>query len=75
MAVKTITQDAYSRLASLKGPSESFSDVIRRVTGKHSLMELAGMLSKKEADGMRSAIRDMRKDADARMERTARELR
>ena len=63
MAVKTITitEDVYTRLAALKGPAESFSDVLRRVTGKHSMMELAGILSKKEADEMRSAIKGMRK--------------
>ncbi|HKZ63962.1 MAG TPA: antitoxin VapB family protein [Thermoplasmata archaeon] len=45
MAVKTITvtEDAYAALAALKRGSESFSDVIRRLTKTNrSLLEFAG---------------------------------
>ncbi|MCI4363715.1 MAG: antitoxin VapB family protein [Thermoplasmata archaeon] len=45
MSVKTVTlaEDAYSALAAQKGQGESFSEVVRRLTGTHrSLMEFAG---------------------------------
>ena len=45
MSVKTVTltEDAYSALAAQKVHGESFSEVVRRLTGTHrSLMEFAG---------------------------------
>ena len=64
MAVKTITitEDAYVQLASLRESDESFSDVILRVAGRSSLLELAGVLSKKDASELESAIKRLRKD-------------
>ena len=52
MATKTIsiTEEAYERLKTRKAKNESFTDVINRVTGKRSLLELAGILSDEEAD-------------------------
>ena len=40
MSVKTVTlsKDAYDALASLKGESESFSEVVRRLTGARTLL-------------------------------------
>jgi predicted CopG family antitoxin len=40
MAVKTVTlsQDAYDALSALKAEGESFSEVIRRVTGAQTLL-------------------------------------
>lgn len=74
MAVKTITitEDAYTRLAALKTANESFSDVIRKVVGKNSLLDLIGALKKENAIALRKAVREVRADADARVERTAR---
>jgi predicted CopG family antitoxin len=63
MSVKTITvtEDAYNHLAARKGPGESFSDVVIRLTGGHSLLELAGILSKKEGEEVERAIKTGRK--------------
>ncbi len=62
MATKTIsiTEEAYERLRIQKAQKESFSDVINRVTGKRSIMELAGILSDEEANKMKEHIKEMR---------------
>lgn len=57
----TITVEAYERLSSVKEERESFSDVINRITGKYSLLSLAGILSDKESEDMKMHIRDLRK--------------
>ena len=59
MATKTIsiTEDAYSRLASRKHEKESFSEVINRITNKTSLLDFAGLLSKEEADKLEEDIK------------------
>ena len=77
MAVKTITitEDAYNHLATRKAPGESFSDVVLRITGGHSLLELAGILSKKEAEEVKHAIRAGRKRSRERLKRMAQEFR
>jgi len=48
MATKTIsiTREAYDRLKARKGPEESFSDVILRLTDRRPLAEYAGMLAR-----------------------------
>jgi len=56
----TITNDAYERLAALKGRNESFSEVITKITMKHSLLDLIGLLSKEEANELRKNINDTR---------------
>ena len=77
MTVKTltITEDAYTRLAAEKENGESFSDVIRRITGKRSLLDLVGVLSDKEADELERAVRETRKEMDQRLAKTARAFR
>ena len=77
MATKTltITEDAYERLAKHKEKNESFSDVIVKTFPKHSLLELVGILSHKEADEMRKHIAENRKRSRERMERVAKRLR
>ncbi len=76
MATKciTITLDAYERLASKKEKNESFSEVIKRIIPQHSLLELAGILSDKEAKELKAHIQELRKDMDERVERTAKQL-
>lgn len=77
MSVKTITitEDAYARLSTQKMPGESFSKVIKRITGTNSLMEIAGILSDKEADELRNAVKKIRKDVDEQVKKVAERLR
>jgi predicted CopG family antitoxin len=64
MATKniSISEDAYRRLASLKLPNESFSVVINRLTGKHSLNDLFGVLSRNEANRLAKNIERVRNE-------------
>jgi predicted CopG family antitoxin len=57
----SITDDAYARLAALKEPNESFSQVIRRITERRSILELAGILSESEAREFKKAVGASRK--------------
>jgi len=70
----TVSEEAYERLSSRKGPGESFSDVIKKLTGRASLLELVGVLSDKEAEDMRRDIKEGRKAMNARMERVSKRL-
>ena len=65
MGTKTIRLDdeAYERIAERKREGESFSDVVKRITGERSLLELAGVLTDEETETMRETI-------DARRERS-----
>lgn len=69
MATKsiTITEDAYNRLAALKQDKESFSDVITRIAPKRSLLELAGILTDKEATELKRHVAEGRKRMRTRM--------
>ena len=63
MATKTITvtTEAYESLKSLKEPSESFSETIKRVSGKHSFSEFIGILSEESARKLEKTINGIRK--------------
>lgn len=76
MATKTltITEDAYERLAAVKDESESFSEVIVRYFPKHSLMEIAGILSPEEAENLRRNITESRTRSRERMQRITNRL-
>ena len=76
MATKciTITNEAYERLASFKVGSESFSDVINKITRGHSLFDLVGVLSHKQADELRSNVNDVRKRMREQVESRVRRL-
>lgn len=76
MATKTltITEDAYERLATAKEENESFSEVINRITGKVSLLSIAGILTEKEADKLEASIAKSRQRSRLRMKRISREL-
>jgi predicted CopG family antitoxin len=41
-----ISDEAYQMLKALKRPSESFTDVIERMTRRSAVLELAGIVSK-----------------------------
>ena len=78
MATKTITisEDAYNRLEMQKKDGESFSDVIIRLTSQRGkLSDLAGLLSKKDADEMEASIRELRAEFTKSMDRRAEEIR
>ena len=76
MSTKTIsiTEDAYERLACKKSGSDSFSDVIMKLTGKASLMDIAGILTKEESKAMRKHIEERRKSMRSQMEKTSKRL-
>jgi len=57
----TVSEEAYERLASKKEPGESFSKVIVKLTGKAEVLDLAGVLTEKEAGDLRSAISERRR--------------
>ncbi|MFH5801178.1 antitoxin VapB family protein [Haladaptatus sp. CMAA 1911] len=62
MGTKTIRLDdeAYDRLKDRKGEGESFSDVVKRLTGERSLLEFDGILSDEQADAARDAVAKLR---------------
>lgn len=70
----TITEDAYARLAAFKDETESFSDVIAKITGKVSLLSIAGILSEEEAVALERKIKRVRKESRNRLKRIAGEL-
>lgn len=65
----TVTDEAYNRLAAKKKAKESFSDVINRLAGKGSVLELAGILSKTEAEELSKTILKQRKLSTSRIAR------
>lgn len=76
MAVKTITvtEDAYAKLAGLKRPGESFSELIQRMTMRRPLADLVGILDGPQGDAMARAVVESRKDLDRSTRRTAKRL-
>jgi predicted CopG family antitoxin len=76
MGTKTIRLDdeAYERLASRKREGESFSDVVKRVAGERSLLEIAGILSDEGAETMRETITERRTRSRERSDEIARRL-
>ena len=65
----TVTDAAYERLAAMKRPGESFTDVILRLTGRRPIARLADLLSPAEAAGLAEAsiaARDERRDTRRR---------
>lgn len=70
----SITEEAYERLKMLKEKNESFTDVVNRITGKRSLLELAGILSGEEADKMERHIKEMRARSRERMDKIIEKL-
>lgn len=59
-----LSDDAYDRLAACKEEDESFSEVVRRLTGGPLLRELAGTMDEDTAEHYRSAIDQARRRQD-----------
>lgn len=55
-----LSEDAYERLAAHKREEETFSDVVLRVAGERSLLELADILDDEDTDAMRTAVEERR---------------
>ncbi|MFW6436735.1 MAG: antitoxin VapB family protein [Halococcoides sp.] len=55
-----LSEEAYERLAAHKGDDETFSEVVFRLAGERSLLDIAGILSDEEADDLRDAIEQRR---------------
>jgi predicted CopG family antitoxin len=67
----SISEEAYERLAALKGPNESFTEVVNRLTKKRSILELAGVLTEKEGDEIRREIVKLHKSSTRRIKLSA----
>ena len=63
----SISDEAYMRLYKLKGKEESFTDVINKLTKRTSILDLEGVLSKRETNELKSAIANLRIDSENRM--------
>lgn len=69
-----LTEEAYQRLKSRKQEGESFSDTVERIAGERSLLDLAGILSNKEAEEMRDAIDERDARSRERLDRLTDQL-
>lgn len=76
MGTKTISigEDAYNLLSSYKVGYESFTDVIKKIAGNRSLLDLAGILTKNEAEDLRKHIKARRREFRERIEKTAKRV-
>lgn len=66
-----LSDEAYERLAAHKGADETFSEVVLRLAGERSLLDLAGILSDEEAAALREAVEERRERMAADLEETA----
>ncbi len=66
-----ISDEAYQMLRALKKPGESFTDVIQRMTHGSAVLELTGILSRKEAVSVEKRVREIRKQSSQRIFKTA----
>ena len=66
-----LSTEAYDRLEAHKADDETFSDVVLRLAGERSLLELAGILSEEEADALEAAIEERRNRRDEELEAIA----
>ncbi|WP_159904638.1 antitoxin VapB family protein [Salinirussus salinus] len=69
-----LSEEAYERLAAHKREDETFSDVVLRLAGERSLLDLAGILSDEEADALRDAVAERRERRQRGLEERAEEL-
>lgn len=70
-----LSEEAYERLAAHKREDETFSEVVLRLAGERSLLELAGILSDQEANALRDAVDERRERRAEELEETANRMR
>jgi len=70
-----LSDEAYERLAAHKREDETFSEVVLRLAGERSLLELAGILSDEEAETLRDAVDDRRERRSGELEEVADSMR
>ena len=70
-----LSEEAYERLDAHKREEETFSEVVLRLAGERSLLELAGILSDGEADALRDAVDERRDRRAEELEETADRMR
>ena len=69
-----LSDEAYERLKAHKEEDETFTDVVLRLAGEHSLLELAGILNDEEAAAMKDAIAERRERRHTELEGVADEM-
>ena len=69
-----LSEAAYERLEAHKRPDESFSDVVLRLAGERSLLDLAGVLTDRQADALEAAIDERRRRRREALDARAEEL-
>ncbi|KTG09550.1 hypothetical protein AUR64_14320 [Haloprofundus marisrubri] len=69
-----LSEEAYNRLAAHKEGDETFSEVVLRLAGERSLVELAGILSDEQADALEDAIEERRSRRHEDLEEITEEL-
>jgi predicted CopG family antitoxin len=70
-----LSEEAYDRLAAHKREDETFSDVVLRLAGERSLLDLAGILSDEESDALRDAVTERRERREEELETIADRMR
>jgi predicted CopG family antitoxin len=70
-----LSEEAYERLDAHKREEETFSEVVLRLAGERSLLDLAGILSDEEADALRDAVDERRERRAEELEETADRMR
>ena len=66
-----LSEEAYERLEAHKEEDETFSDVVLRLAGERSLLELAGILTDEQADALEDAIEERRERRHGELEAIA----
>ena len=69
-----LSEEAYERLAARKRDGETFSEVVLRLAGERSLLDIAGILDDEEAVGLREAVEERRERCRSGLEETADEM-
>lgn len=70
-----LSKEAYECLAARKRENETFSEVVLRLAGERSLLDLAGILSDDEAEALRDAVDERRNRRAQELEETADRMR